>query len=166
MTITSIGSNGSQNIGTLLLQELNANAANSASSTGSSSLLGDLMTLSPAAQQLASAPDAVTQAMNDLLSGQKDTNGDIAQLKSYFQQHPQGLASVLSSLNGTTATYDTSSSTGSTGALLTALMNKQSSNSDPSALLSLLTGAQNQTSLLSFLGSSSGSDSSSLSIFG
>ena len=166
MTISSIGSNGSQNIGSLLLQELNANGANSQNATDSSSLLEDLMTLSPAAQQLTKAPDAVTQALSDLFSGQKDPNGDLAQLKSYFQQHPQSLASVLSSLQGTGTTYGVSNSLGSNGALLTALMNKQSSNSDPSALLSLLNGNQTQDSLFSTLDSSGGSDGSSLSIFG
>jgi hypothetical protein len=166
MSITSIGSNSSQNIGNLLMQELSASGTTSQNATDASGLLGDLMTLSPAAQQLTKAPDAVTQALGDLFSGQKDANGDLAQLKSYFQQHPQSLASVLESLQGTTATYGTSSSSGSNGALLTALMNKQSSQSDPSALLSLLSGSQTQDSLFSSLDSSGGSDSSSLSIFG
>jgi hypothetical protein len=166
VNIASIGSNGSQNIGSLLLQELNASSTSSQNTAGSSSLLEDLLTLSPAAQQLNKAPDSVIQALKDLFSGQNDPTGDLAQVKSYFQQHPDSLASVLSSLQGTTATYDASSATGVSGALLTALMNKQSSNSDPSALLSLLTGNQSQDSLFSTLGTTDSTDGSSSSIFG
>jgi hypothetical protein len=147
------------------LQEVNANGSSSQGTSDMSSLLADLLTLSPAAQQLSQAPDAVTKAMKDLFSTQTDTKGDLAQLKSYFQQNPQSLASVLSSLQGTSASYSASSSQGLKGALLTALMNKQSGDSDPSVLLSLLSGTQNQDSLLAALGSG-GSDSNALSIFG
>jgi hypothetical protein len=166
VNIASIGSNGSQNIGSLLLQELNASGTNSQNATGNSSLLDDLLTLSPAAQQLSKAPDTVLQALKDLFSGQKDPSGDLAQVKSYFQQHPDSLASVLSSLQGTTATYSTSNASGVSGALLTALMNKQSSNSDPSALLSLLSGNQTQDSLFSTLGATDSADGGSSSILG
>jgi hypothetical protein len=124
------------------------------------------MTLSPAAQQLTKAPDAVTNALADLLSGQKDTAGDLTQLKAYFQKNPQSLASVLNSLKGANSVYGTAGSLGSNSALMTALMNAQSNNSNPASLLSLLKGNQNQTSLFSFLGDSSGSDGSSQSIFG
>jgi lipopolysaccharide biosynthesis regulator YciM len=166
MNIAAVGSNNSQSIGSLLLQELNAAGTNTQNPTDLSSILGDLVTLSPAAQQLTKAPDAVTQAMSDLFSGQTDVQGDVAQLKSYFKQNPQSLASVLNSLQGTTATYSASTSLDPSAALLTALMNKQSNNSDPSALLSLLSATQGQPSLFSILASSGGSASNSPSIFG
>jgi hypothetical protein len=167
VSINSVGSDQSQSIGSLLLQQLNASNGSAQDANGLSNALGDLLTLSPAAQQLTKAPDAVTQAMADLFSGQKDVSGDLAQLKAYFQQNPQSLTSVLSSLQGGTATYGASGGQGSNAALLTALMNGQSKNTDAASLLSLLNGGQNQDSLFSFMGdSSSGSDGSSLSIFG
>ena len=98
MSVTSVGSNQSQSIGSQLLQQLMANSSTSQSTTTGS--LEDLLSLSPAAQQLAQAPSAVVNAMGDLLSGQKDVQGDLSQLKSFFQQNPQNLASLLSSLQG------------------------------------------------------------------
>lgn len=167
MSITPVGSNNAQSLGSQILQQLSAMGTTTPSATGQTGTLADLMTLSPAAQQLTKAPDEVTKALADLLSGQKDTAGDLAKLKAYFQQNPKSLASVLSSLQGSTATQGTGAGLGSNSALLTALMNAQSNNSNPSALLGLLTGNQSQTSLFSFLGDSgSGSDGSSLSIFG
>lgn len=167
MSVSSVGSNASPSIGTLLLQQLAAMGTNTQDASGQTGLLGDLLTLSPAAQQLTKAPDAVTKALTDLLSGQKDTAGDLAQLKAYFQKNPQGLVSVLNSLKGGNSVNGTAGSLGSNSALLTALMNGQSNNSNPASLLSLLKSNGNQTSLFSFLGDSgSGSDNSSLSIFG
>jgi hypothetical protein len=166
MSVTPVGSNQSQSIGSMLLQQLMASGTNSQGTTGTSGALGDLLTLSPAAQQLTQAPAAVTQAMSDLFSGQKDVQGDLAQLKSFFSQNPQQLASVLSSLQGGAGAYGLSNSLGSNSALLTALMNGQSNASNPAALLSLL-GSQGQDSLFSFIGNSGGgSGSSSTSIFG
>jgi hypothetical protein len=167
MSIPTIGSNQTQTLGTALLQQLAAEESGAQGTSGNSGLLGDLMTLSPAAQQLTQAPDAVTQAMGDLFSGKKDVQGDLALLQSYFQQNPKNLTSLLSSLQEGTGTYSPSSSTGSTSALLTALMNGQSNASDPSALLGLLSGNQGQNTLFNYLGDSSGgSDSSALSILG
>ena len=141
-----------------------ANSSTSQSTTTGS--LEDLLSLSPAAQQLAQAPSAVVNAMGDLLSGQKDVQGDLSQLKSFFQQNPQNLASLLSSLQGSSGTYGVSNASGTTNTLLTALMNQQSNASDPSALLSLL-GNQGQDTLFSYRGdSSTGSASSSSSLFG
>jgi hypothetical protein len=164
MSISSIGSSQTQIAGNLLLQQLMASGSNSLSTGSSGSLLEDLLTLSPTAQQVSQAPDAVAQAMGDLLSGQTDVQGDLARLKSYFQQNPQGLASLLGSLQGDPATYNNSSAT-ARNALLTALMNGQSNTSDPTALLSLIQGAQGQSSLFDFLGNSS-SESNSGGIFG
>jgi hypothetical protein len=167
MSVSSVGSNTSSSIGTLLLQQLSALGTNSQDASSSAGLLGDLMTLSPAAQQLTKAPDEVTKALSDLLSGQKDTAGDLAQLKAYFQKNPQSLATVLSSLQGGNAVYGTAGNLGSNSALLTALMNARSNNSNPASLLSLLKANGDQSSLFSFLGDSgSGSDNSALSIFG
>jgi len=167
MSLPSVGSNQTQTIGNALLQQLTADSSSSQGTSGNSGLLGDLLTLSPAAQQLTQAPAAVTQAMGDLFSGQKDAQGDLAQLQSYFQQNPLSLAGLLSSLQGDAGTYGASSSTGSTSALLTVLMNGQSNASDPSALLGLLSGKQGQSTLFDYLGTSSGgSGSGALSIFG
>jgi len=167
MSVSTVDSNQTQTIGSALLQQLAANESSSQGTSGASGLLGDLMTLSPAAQQLTQAPAAVTQAVSDLFSGKKDVQGDLAQLRTYFQKNPQGLVSLLSTLQGGTGTYSASSATGSTSALLTALMNGQSNASDPSALLGLLSGNEGQNTLFDYLGNSSGgSDSSALSILG
>jgi len=167
MSINSVGSDQSQSIGSLLLQQLNAVGTGTQDANGLSSALGDLLTLSPAAQQLTKAPEAVTQAMTDLFSGQKDVSGDLAQLKTYFEQNPQSLSGVLSSLQGGNPTYGAAGGLGSNAALLTALMNGQSNGTNAGALQNFFNGTQNQDSLFTFLGdSNSGSDSSSLSIFG
>lgn len=162
MSLTPVSSDQSQSIGTLLLQQLNAmNASSTQNASGLAGLLGDLMTLSPEAQQLTKAPEEVTKALSDLLTTQKDVSGDIEKLKTYFKQNPKSLATVLGSLQGGSATYGAS---GANSALLTALMNSQSKNSNPAALLSLLQGSKSPT-LFDALGDSSGSDSS-LAIFG
>jgi len=167
VSISTIGSNQTQTISSALLQQLAAEESSSQGTSGNSGLLGDLLTLSPAAQQLTQAPDAVTQAMGDLFSGKKDVQGDLALLQNYFQQNPKSLASLLSSLQGGAGTYSASNSTNSNSALLTALMNGQSNASNPSALLGLLSGNQGQNTLFNYLGDSSGgSDSSALSILG
>jgi hypothetical protein len=167
MSVTAVSSDQTQTLSSLLLQQVMANGSGSQDTSGATGALGDLLTLSPGAQQLAQAPDAVVQAMQDLFSGQKDTQGDLAQLKGYFQKHPQSLVSLLGSLQGSIGTYSTSSSSSSKSALLTALMNGQSNGSDPSALLSLLSGSQGQGNLFDFMGNSgSGSNGSALSIFG
>jgi hypothetical protein len=168
LSVTPVGSNQIQNAASQLLQQLMASNPTGLqeAASGTSALQGDQLTLSAAAQQLTQAPAAVTQAMGDLLSGQGQVGSDLAQLKSYFQQHPQSLATVLSSLQGGAGAYGVSSSLGSNSALLTALMNQQSNASNPAALLGLL-GNQGQTSLFSFLGDSgSGSSSGSNSLFG
>lgn len=166
MSLSPVSSDNSQSIGSLLLQQLNAaSAGTTQDSSGLSGVLGDLLTISPTAQQLTQAPSAVTQALSDILSGQKDVAGDLSQLKAYFQKNPQSLAGVLSSLQGT-STYGTGGSTASS-ALLTALMNHQSNNSNPASLLALLNGNTSQDSLFSMLGDSgSGADGSALSMFG
>lgn len=169
MSIASIGTTASQSqsLGNLLLQQLNALDASSQAANATPSTTGDLLTVSPAAQQLAKVPDAVTKALTDLLSGQKDTAGDLAQLKAYFKQNPQGLASVLGRLQGDATTYGPGGSSDSRSTLLTALMNGQSNQSNPASLLKLLNGQSNQDSLFALMGDSgNGSDGASGSIFG
>lgn len=164
MSINPVGSDQSQSIGSLLLQQLNATSTNAQAANGLSGVLGDLLSLSPAAQQLTKAPEAVTKAMTDLLSTQKDVAGDLAQLKTYFEQNPQSLAGVLSSLHGGNTTYG-AAGLGSNAALLTALLNGQSG-TNSTELLNLLNGSQSQDTLFSFMGDSTGDESSSLSMFG
>ena len=162
---SSVASTNIQTLRDQLLQQLNNTASGSQDLSGSSSALGDLLTLSPAAQQLTQAPAAVTQAMNDLLSSQNDVQGDLSHLKAYFKQNPNSLAAVLSSLQGSSS-INGNSSTGANSALLTALMNHQSNASNSSALLGLF-GSQGQSSLFSFMSdATNNSTNGSNSIFG
>jgi hypothetical protein len=160
MTIGSVGSTNIQTLRNQLLQQLNATGAGSQDLTGSASLLGDQLTLSPAAQQLAQAPAAVTQAMTDILAGKKAAEGDLAQLKTFLQNNPQSLDGLLSSVQG--STQGTASDT-----LLTAFMNQQSNASNPSSLLRLLGSNQTQDPLLASLGDSGNGSTGTLSaLFG
>ncbi|WP_005031602.1 hypothetical protein [Holophaga foetida] len=153
MSVNSVDSNSISSIGNLLLQQLLAEEGSSQSASGLSGVLGDVVSISSTAQELAQAPDSVTEAMADLFSGQEDVAGDITELTSYFQDNPQSLVNVLSSLKSGTSTYNAS------GIL--------ASSSDHKSLLSALLSAQSQNSLLDFLGDSgSGSSSSTLSLFG
>ena len=167
MSITPLGSDSSQNIANLVMQSLLANGTSSQDTSSLSGILGDLLSVSPAAQQLSQAPTAVTQAMSDLFTGQQDVQGDLAQLKSFFQQNPQNLTSLLNGLQGGTSTYGSTGTLNSNGALLATLMNGQSNTSETGALLNALLGTQNQDPLLASLGDSGdGSANGNLSLFG
>ena len=167
MSISSVGSSHLQSVANVLLQQLQSGGGSSQGASDLSSTLGDRVTLSPAAQQLAQVPVALSQAMTDLLSGHKVAQGDLARLQSYLQKDPQGLANLLSSVQAGSGRDSASSALGSRDALVTALMNHQSSGSNPAALLSLLKGAQTQDPLLASLGSTgSGSDGSLSPLFG
>ena len=160
MTIGSVGSTSIQTLRNQLLQQLNATGSASPDLTGSSSPLGDLLTLSPAARQLAQAPAAVTQAMTDILAGKSPAQEDLAQLKTFLQNNPQSLDGLLNSVQGSLSTHGAASDT-----LLTAFMNQQSHASNPGALLGLLGNNQNQDPLLAGLddsGSNSGGTLSAL----
>jgi hypothetical protein len=166
MSVPSIGSSLSQSVTSQLLQQLLSEGTSSQTQTGAGAL-GDLLSLSPAAQQLNQAPTAVSKAMSDLLTDQKDVQGDLAQLKGYFQQNPQALASLLGSLQGGSSTYSNSGNLGSSGSLLTTLLNAKQSGSDSGALLAALLGNQTQDPLLASLNNSdSGSSADSLSFLG
>ena len=165
--VSTSTSQSSQTIGTQILQQLLSQGTSTQDTSGLSGILGDLMTLSPAAQQLQQAPNEVTQAMGDLFSGQTDVQGDLATLKTYFQQNPESLTSMLSSLQGTSGTYGTATGgSSSTQALLAALLNGQSSSSSLNPV-SLLLSATTQDSLFSVLNDSSSSASTNpISLFG
>lgn len=153
MSINSVDSGSSQSVGNLILQQLLENEDSSSGSTGLSSALDDLVSISSTGQQLSQAPDSVVKAMSDLFSGQKDVQGDLSLLQSYFKGDPKSLANVLSSMKNGSSTYDA--------------LGNLSSSSDKSALVAELLGAQSQGSLFSYLGDSgSGSSASSLSLFG
>ena len=167
MSLPSVGSNQTQTIGNSLLQQLAADSSSSQGASGSSGLLGDLLTLSPAAQQLTQAPAAVTQAMTDLLSGKQVAQADLAQLQTFLQSHPQSLSSLISSAQASKGTYGVSNSSGASDNLLTALMNQQSNASNPADLFSLLGNNQSQDSLLASLSDSGSSSNGTLSaLFG
>lgn len=169
MSLVPIGASltqTSQSAGTQLLQQLLSQGNGTQDTTNLSGLLGDLMTLSPAAQQLQKAPSAVVEAMSDIFSGQKDVQGDLAKLKAYFQENPQQLSTLLSNLQGSQGTYGPTGATGNQ-ALLTALMNGQNSGSGAMNPVSLLMGLGNQDSLFTFMGDAgSGSGGGSLSLLG
>jgi hypothetical protein len=171
MTVTSVGTNQSQTLGTLVLQSLLASQNSSQATSGlSSSSLGDLLNLSSTSQQLAKAPAAVTQAMDDLFSTQKDVKGDLATLKNFFKDHPQNLTQILATFQGGSPTYGASGSTGTSTNQLLALLQGQSGSSSgntQASLLSALLGAKGQDPLLSSLGDSDSSSSSGvLSLLG
>jgi len=142
MSVNAISSNGSTNVqtaGNLLMQEILQEESGTQSGSGILGLLQDQMTLSSASQQLSQAPTAVTQALSDLLSGQTNVQADLAQVKSYFQQNPQSLSSVLNAVNGDTGTYSSSGALGSVSGLVAALQGASSAGtSDGSLLLSLM----------------------------
>jgi hypothetical protein len=158
VTIGSVGSTNIQTLRNQLLQQLNATGPGSQDLTGSASPLGDLLTLSPAAQQLAQAPAAVTQAMTDILAGKKVAPDDLTQLKTFLQNNPQSLDGLLSSVQGSLGTHGAASDT-----LLTAFLNQQSNASNPGALLGLLGSNQNQDPLLATLGDSGNGSNGTLS---
>ena len=168
MSIKAVDSNSSQSIGSLAMQLLQGQAASTQSAGLSNGSTGDLLTLSSAAQQLTQAPAAVTQALQDLLSGQKDITGDVAKVKTYFQANPQSLATVMNSLKGSaTATYSATNSNAVTTASLAALLQGQQHNPNTSALMGLLSGTQSQDPLFGSTDStSSSSGNSSLTLFG
>jgi hypothetical protein len=149
MTIGSVGSTSIQTLRNQLLQQLNATGSGSQEAAGSASPLGDLLTWSPAAQQLAQAPAAVTQAMTDILAGKQAAQEDLAQLKTFLQNNPQSLDSLLSSVQGSLGSHGAASDT-----LLAAFMNQQSNASNPAALLRLLGSDQSQDPLQASFGDS------------
>ena len=170
MTLNAVHSSSSQTIGSMAMQLLQNQAASTQSTglTGLTGSTGDLLSLSSAAQQLTQAPAAVTQALQDLLSGQKDITGDATKLKSYFKANPQSLATVMNSLKGSAAaTYSATNSNAVTAASLKALMQGQQHNPNTSALLSLYLGNQNQDPMFASTDSTgSSSGNSSLTLLG
>lgn len=161
MTITTISQNSSSSIGNSALQQLLASEEGDSStrkSTGGlAELLSDSTTISSASRQLADTPATVVKALDDLLSGQKTIQDDLAQLKSYFEQHPGQLADVLSSLEEDSGTYGSTGNWNSGRTLLAACMNGQAGASNAS-LFGALLGSSNQDtlSLLTGYGDSAG----------
>jgi len=167
MDITSLSSGTSQTIGTQLLQQLSAMGIGTQDTSSLATLLGDNLTLSPAAKQLAKAPTAVTQAMTDLLSTQKDVSGDLAQLKTWFQQNPNSLAGIVSSLQSGASTYSASAALGSNSTLVASLLSGRNSGAMTGNLLHLLLGTSgSQDPLLASLGDSSSTDGTLNGLFG
>ena len=121
MSVNLIGTNSSQSIASVPPQPARMGGPGAQNGAKAASQAGDALKLSPAAQALTQVPSAVSQAMSDILSGQKDVQGDLTQLRSYFQQNPQNLASILGGMQGA-GTYSPSGSLKSTGALESALM--------------------------------------------
>jgi hypothetical protein len=163
MSVSTIQSSDSQNIGSLILQSLLGGSSSSTDSNGLSGILGDLMTLSPASQQLAQAPTAVSSAMSDLFSTQNNVSGDLSALTTYFQQNPSSLTNVLAALQGGTSTYSASGSL-SGSALATVLAKVQASGGDTTSLVNAMLGSQS-TDLFDAMSNASSSPSA-LSLLG
>lgn len=163
MSVSTIQSSDSQNIGSLVLQSLLGSSSSSTDSNGLSGILGDLMTLSPASQQLAQAPAAVTSAMTDLFSTQNNVSGDLSALTAYFKQNPSSLTNVMAALQGGSSTYS-ASGTLTASTLATALAQAKASGGDTTALVTAMLGGQS-TDLFSAM-SSSANSSSALSLLG
>jgi hypothetical protein len=164
---SSVASTNIQTLRDQLLQQLSTTGSGSQDASSGSSPLGDLLTLSPAAQQLTQAPTAVVQAMTDILSGKKVAQGDLGQLQAFLQNNPQSLSSLISGIQASKSTYGAASASGASDTLLTALMNQQSNASNPGDLLSLLGNNQTQDPLFASLGDSGNGSSGTLSsLFG
>lgn len=138
VVLTPPASTSIQTLRDQLLQQLSAPGSRVQDLGGTSGVLGDQLNLSQAAQQLAQAPAALTQAMTGLLSGKQVAQAELTQLQAFLQKNPQGLSSLISSAQAGKSTYGVSNSSGASDNLLTALMNQQSSASNPANLLSLL----------------------------
>ncbi|HJW72175.1 MAG TPA: hypothetical protein VJ486_04910 [Geothrix sp.] len=170
MSVLPIGtstSQTSQSLASQLVQDLLHPGTSAQDISSGSSLSGDLMTLSPAAQQLQQAPSAVVEAMSDIFSGQKDVPGDLAKLKAYFRENPQKLTTLLENLRGSLGTYSPSGTADSKQAMLAALLNGQNNGSGAVNPVSLLMGLSSQDTLFTFMGGSgTGSTNGPVSILG
>jgi hypothetical protein len=106
LDISSIGSNSPQAVSNRLVHRPPSPAADLGEREDFSGTLGGLMTLNGSSaatgkpEASAGPSPAVTQAMSDLVSDQKDVPGDLSQLKSFFAQSPQGLSTFMSALQG------------------------------------------------------------------
>lgn len=162
MSLSTVQSSDSQNIGSLVLQSL-LGQSSSTDGSGTSGILGDLLDLSSTSQQLSQAPADVTSAMTDLFSAQSNVSGDLSTLSSYFKQNPSSLTSVLAALQGGSSTYDASGNVAGSS-LAAALAKAQAGGADTTALLTGVLGGQNGN-LFSAMSNSS-STTSALSMFG
>ena len=170
MSITPSAASGTQNLTSLILQQLLSGSNAQATSALSPTLLKDVLSSAQAAQST-QAPASVTQALGNLLSGQGQASAqsDLSQLQSYFKENPGSLASLLTSLQGGAATYTASGTVGGGSSLLAALglgTGSSSSASSPASLINLLLGGQSQDPLVAALGGTSASSSGSFSLLG
>ena len=101
------------------------------------------------------------------MTTQTNVSSDLATLKSYFKGDPTALASVMSSLQGSSSTYSASGTVPSTATLAADLQSGQMTGAQVVALLQSQT--QTQDPLLSSLGGTdtgSANASSIVSMFG
>jgi hypothetical protein len=170
MSITPSAASGTQNLTSLILQQLLSGSSAQATSALSPATLKDVLAGAQASQSSAQAPASVTQALGNLLSGQDQSSAqsDLGQLQSYFKENPGSLASLLTSLQGGAATYTSSGTVGSGSSLLAALGigTGGSSATSASSLINLLLGGQSPDPLVAALGGTSPASSSSFSLLG
>jgi len=95
VSVTPIGSNASQNLGSLVLQQLVAQGAKPQGPGTAKGVLEDLLALSPAAQQLTQAPgtvnpylstDAKHLLLTALLNGESNASNPAALLDLFGSQ--------------------------------------------------------------------------------
>lgn len=168
MSVTGTAATSTQNLSSMILQQLLSGSNAQATSGLPASVLQEVLSSTGATPQSAAAtpqvPAAITQALGDLLSG-NDPSGsaaDLSQLQSYFKQNPGSLTSVLNSLQGGAGTYSANGTVSSaSSSLLSALglsasgSSSSSSSTSSSSLISELLAGQSQDPLLASLGSSS-----------
>ena len=168
----SVAATSTQNLSSMILQQLLSSSNAQATSGLSSSVLEQVLASTGATTQTTASqtevPAAISQALGELLSGSNPTgaSSDLSQVQSYFQQNPAALTSLMSSLQNGAGTYSADGTVSSGSSLLSALGGSGSSSSN-SSLIGLLLGGQSQDPLLASLGgSSNASTSAGLSMLG
>jgi hypothetical protein len=153
MTVSAANAS-SQNLASLVLQQLLSGSNSMATSGLPASVLQAVLKQTSAAQTSQAAPAAVTQGVQ----------ADLSTLQNYFKQNPDALATLLSNLQNSSATYNAAGTLDSGSSLLEALAGQSgSSSSSSSSLLTSLLGSQAQDPLLAALDGSGSSSSSTAS---
>ena len=93
MSVTTNAAGSTQNIASLVLQQLLSGSNSQADSSLPPSVLEEVLSSAQASQQSTQAPASVVKALSNLLSG-KDTagdQGDLSQVQAYFKENPGSL---------------------------------------------------------------------------
>ncbi|MDR3672996.1 MAG: hypothetical protein P4L36_19280 [Holophaga sp.] len=177
MSVSTNAASSTQNLSSLILQELMSGSNAMATSGLSSSVLADVLSATGADSKTSTGqtgqtelPADITQALGKLLSGSDsaDPSADLSTVQAYFKKNPSSLTSLLSSLQAGAGTYSADGTVSSSSSLLAALgiTSTGGSSSSNASLISQLLSGGSQDPLLAALGGSSSSSSSSLSLLG